>query len=564
MLKLFLVLFLVSLVNVNAKRPIVEISNGKIRGEIMFTPNNRSFYAFRGIPYAKPPLGDLRFQPPQRLDDWKGVLDSDAKDRMCVQTTSNLMPNESEDCLYVHVYTPKLPTKKQKVSLPVMYVIHGGAFVLGTPTPAMLGPHYLMDYDIVIVSVGYRLGFLGFLATEDLNCPGNNGFKDQQFGLRWVQENIHKFGGDRRRVTIFGESAGAASVGYQLLGSNAKGLFNGAIMNSGSSLVNWSLQRNPKKIAYRFAKHIDPKIDENNTSTSELMKFFRTLKVQTIKTACTELFGEGLLSLHYRTLAGFLFAGTIEPEHEGAFLTKAPYQMLLKGDFNVVPTMLGVTSEESLFLGNDLTMEGRMVHYNKNPEHLVLPSMHVTDPDSIKKAGQTIKDLYEPSGSLDLSRALSIKYFSDTTFDRPVMKQAEMQSKYTDVFLYMFGYSGEMGKNSLSSHVPGAEKVVHAEDMMYLFSSVESKDIYSFRSQDRKTMKRMLTLWSNFVKYRNPTPKRLEILENVIWPRIRSLDMIPYLHINDTLKVKHNYKKKMMDVYKHLYDTYAEQSLDVY
>lgn len=139
----------------------------------------------------------------------------------------------------------QLPTENINVSLPVMYIIHGGGFTVGTPTPEELGPQYLMDYDIVFVSVGYRIGFLGknprkdvfsisvwysmfsgFLSTEDHNCPGNNGFKDQQFGLRWVQENIRRFGGDPSRVTIFGESAGAVSVGLQLLAEKSEGRYN--------------------------------------------------------------------------------------------------------------------------------------------------------------------------------------------------------------------------------------------------------------------------------------------------------------------------------------------------
>ncbi|XP_044762499.1 cocaine esterase-like [Coccinella septempunctata] len=562
MSRLILLIFIFLATYAHSEDPIVQISNGKIKGEMMVTPYNRSFYAFRGIPYAKPPLGDLRFQAPQKPDNWTGILNSDAKDRICIQLYSQSQPNESEDCLYIHVYTPQIPSETQKVSLPVMYVIHGGGFAYGTPTPQELGPQYLMDYDVVVVTVGYRLGFLGFLSTGDLNCPGNYGLKDQQFGLRWVQDNIRHFGGDPKRVTIFGESAGAVSVGLHLLGENSEGLFIGAIQDSGSSLANWALQTSPKDIAYKLGKQIDSTINENNTSTSELVRIFRALDIPRLKKACAEVFGEGFQANYNDIYQGFLLTGTIEPKHDGAFLTKSPFQSLIKGDFIKVPTLLGINSEESLFLAEDPTLEDKMAYFDQNKELYVPPNMHISDQKTKKLVGEKITRMYDPSGCLHQNKAISIRFFSDTSFGRPTIKQAQLQSKYSDVFFYEFGYSGKMGKQFPSPDIPG--KVCHSEEMMYIFHRSDAKDIFSFQEEDRITMKRMLTMWTNFVKYQNPTPECLEILQSTIWPKISNVDEMPYLSINNSLEVKVNLKKQMMEGYQQLYDEYAVPPLDTY
>ncbi|XP_045482949.1 juvenile hormone esterase-like [Harmonia axyridis] len=538
---------------------IVKISNGKVKGELMTTPNNKTFYAFRGIPYAKPPLGELRFQPPQKPDNWEGVLDSDAKDRMCIQLTSNLQPNESEDCLYIHVYTPQIPKEGRNVSLPVMYVIHGGGFETGSPSE--IGPQYLMDYDMVIVYVGYRLCFLGFLSTEDLNCPGNNGLKDQQLGLKWVQRNIQSFGGDPKRVTIYGESAGAASVSFHLLAPNSKNLFIGAIQDSGSSLANWAIQTKPTKIAYDFANRINSTINENNTSTLELLKFFRTLDVQQIKKTSVELFKEGFIESYNKLILGFGFSGAVEPEHDNAFLAKSPYQSFLSGDFYKVPTLIGVNSEESLFLAVDPNLEKRMMYFDNNTEWYLSRNIDVGNLTTRKLVGKKIRDIYDPSAPLHQNEALSIKYFSDTSFIRPTLKQAQLQSYHTDVYFYELAYYGDIAIAPIPD-VPGAGKVSHAQDLMYLFARFGVTNVTS--EGDKTTMKRMLTMWTNFVKYQNPTPKPLQLLQNTTWSKIESLGMMPYLLINDTLKVEHNYKKKMMDEYQQIFDYYAQPPLTTY
>lgn len=165
-----------------------------------------------------------------------------------------------------------------------MYYIYGGGFILGDALFNTLGPHYFMENDVIIVTIFYRLGPFGFLSTNDDVILGNNGLKDQNLGLQWVQENIQLFGGDPKKVTIFGESAGSASVSYQILSKKSKGLFRAAIGQSGSAICPWAYQRYAKSIAYQLAAFVDPNFDQNSTSL-ELLEFLQNTEATVLDRA---------------------------------------------------------------------------------------------------------------------------------------------------------------------------------------------------------------------------------------------------------------------------------------
>lgn len=202
----------------------VEISDGRIEGTVMTTRLGSSFHAFLRIPFAIPPVGELRFEESRPVEPWSGVLDCTEYGPMCVQRSSREM---SEDCLHLNVFTKSLNDSK-----PVIVYYHGGALESGSAV--VQGPQNLMDRDVVLVTVNYRLGLLGFLATGTAEGPGNNGLKDQILALKWVQKNIEKFGGDKTKVTITGFSAGAHSVSTHMASPMASGLFHNVIAVSGS------------------------------------------------------------------------------------------------------------------------------------------------------------------------------------------------------------------------------------------------------------------------------------------------------------------------------------------
>uniref|UniRef100_A0A8C3PRJ4 Carboxylic ester hydrolase n=1 Tax=Calidris pygmaea TaxID=425635 RepID=A0A8C3PRJ4_9CHAR len=209
--------------------------------------------AFLGIPYAEPPLGPLRFRPPRPAPHWGGVLDATSHRHACYQAVDTMFPGfggsemwnpnreMSEDCLYLNVWVPGASPITPPKPVPVLVWIYGGGFYSGSATLDVYDGRYLAAAEgLVVVSMNYRVGALGFLGFPGHpEAPGNVGLLDQRLALRWVQSNIGAFGGDPGAVTLFGESAGAASIGLHLLSPPSRPFFRRAVLQSGSPNGPW-------------------------------------------------------------------------------------------------------------------------------------------------------------------------------------------------------------------------------------------------------------------------------------------------------------------------------------
>ncbi|KAG8034167.1 hypothetical protein G9C98_001251 [Cotesia typhae] len=225
--------------NNSSTQPIVDLELGQLQGIQEINVDGKSnFYAFRGIPFAKSTAGELRFKDPEPAEAWSGVRDASKYGNICPQ--KDFLAGKvvgGEDCLNLNVYTRDLNPDEP---LAVLVWIHGGAFILGSGNDDVYGPDYFMTKDIILVTINYRLGMLGFLNLDDEEATGNQGLKDQVMALKWVKQNIKKFGGDPNKVTIFGESAGGASVHYLTISPLAEGLFQKAIIQSGVASNPWA------------------------------------------------------------------------------------------------------------------------------------------------------------------------------------------------------------------------------------------------------------------------------------------------------------------------------------
>ncbi|KAJ4446944.1 hypothetical protein ANN_13646, partial [Periplaneta americana] len=264
----------------------VDLPHGRLQGHRLLSRKGREIFSFQGIPYAKPPVGELRFQPPQPPEPWTGVLKATKEGPDCIQRPFPARPNSpeivgDEDCLYLNVYTPQLPADGEATELlPVMVWIHGGGLLGGSGSTDLYGPQYLLDKEIVLVTINYRLGPLGFLSTGDEVCPGNNGFKDQVAALRWVRDNIAAFGGNPDSVTIFGESAGGVSVHYLVLSEASRGLFHRGISQSGTATCTWSLAS--QSIHKESRQTLADKLDCPTEPSSELISCLRKVDADKI------------------------------------------------------------------------------------------------------------------------------------------------------------------------------------------------------------------------------------------------------------------------------------------
>ena len=227
--------------------PIRSTHSGQVQGRLIHVKDTKAgVHTFLGIPFAKPPVGPLRFAPPEAPEPWSGVRDGTSQPAICPQNVTMNMEglkelkltlppvSMSEDCLYLNIYTPA--HAQEGSNLPVMVWIHGGALTVGMAS-MYDGSVLAATEDVVVVAIQYRLGVLGFFSTGDEHARGNWGFLDQVAALRWVQQNIAHFGGNPDRVTIFGESAGGISVSSHVVSPMSKGLFHRAIMESGVALL---------------------------------------------------------------------------------------------------------------------------------------------------------------------------------------------------------------------------------------------------------------------------------------------------------------------------------------
>jgi para-nitrobenzyl esterase len=316
---------------------VVRTDKGLVRGTV-----DAESRVFQNIPYAAPPTGPLRWQLPQPAASWSGVRDGTKSGAICAQLDTageKLVPGSSEDCLYLNVTTPRTAAKPR----PVMVWLHGGGWVTGNGN-SYDGRRLSQAGDVIVVTVNYRLGALGFFGHPDLPDSGTYGLADQQAALRWVRANAAAFGGDPRNVTLFGESAGGLSTCAQLASPGAAGLFQRAIIESGSCETNW-----PKNLQYPDANAQDwwqPRGQIAATGQADAVKLGCTdlaclRKVDTLRVQQTQAdFGHG----------GY---GT-------RLLPMDPRKALQYGLFNRMPVMQGNTRDEQAYFGWLFETNGKM------------------------------------------------------------------------------------------------------------------------------------------------------------------------------------------------------------
>ncbi|XP_064215899.1 esterase E4 [Tribolium castaneum] len=539
---------------------IITLPNGKIRGRQDITLQNKTYYAFEKIPYATPPLGPLRLKAPQPAQNWEGILDTTHIDVSCVQLEIDDQP-QSEDCLYINVFTPQLPSNKTTELLPVMFFIHGGGYIHGSSMD--YGPDLFVNNDVLLVTINYRLGPFGFLSTGDDVIPGNQGLKDQKLAIQWTHDNIGLFGGDAEKITIFGHSAGSASVAYQLLNQHSEGIFQGAILESGSFLCPWSFQRNPRNEAFGFATIMNSTFETNKDSQA-LLEYLQSVETVEILDAANKYLVQEETPWDYDVSQGLTWAPVTEIKNPDAFITKKMYGLLQAGNILKVPILVGFASEESLLFNPDHNVfQNTLKAWDDNLGLIVNNNMQITDENKRLEMGKSIRDIYTGGQSFGSRLGDGIRYSSDTSFTKSTRKFAEFYSQIAKTYFYEFSYHGPLGKSDV--HYDGAESVAHGEELKYLFCSGSDCNDSTFPESDRITRRRLIKIWTDFAKYQNPTPEPSEILQNITWP-VLSTDNgdFLYVNINASLEIKNHPKDETYQKWIKLYDSLNFTDFDTY
>lgn len=468
MIKKLLLLIVSALFGINlaqAQQPApVMTEYGLVQGA---TENDLTVY--RGIPFAAPPVGDLRWKAPQPHAAWEGVRE--ATKFACDPFQGNGGNGVGEDCLYLNVWTPaKTPGEK----LPVLVWIYGGGFSFGsTSTPVHNGEH-LARKGVVLVSINYRVGSLGFLAHPELSAEspehvsGNYGLLDQIAGLKWVQKNIAAFGGDPEKVTIFGESAGGISVSMLCASPLAKGLFRGAISQSGGSFgptrETTYPGENMRTLAQAEASGLTYAKNAGAASIAELRK------------------------LPPEKLPGGWGSGTGWPIVDGWVIPGDQHELYEAGRYNDVDILVGYNSDEGLSFAHEKTPE----EYAANVRLRYGPFANV-----LLKAYPAGKDNV-PHSARNLMR--------DAAFGWQTWSWAVLQKKtgHAKVFLYHFDQHADHPEGS-----PEADHgTPHGVDVPYVFETLNPADPWVSES-DKTVSELMSTYWTNFAKYGDPNGKNV-------------------------------------------------------
>jgi para-nitrobenzyl esterase len=476
-------------------KPFAITQSGPVLG---MTVNGIDEYL--GIPYAKPPSGALRWMPPVSFGKFSAPLQANQFGSACTQSG----PIGSEDCLFLNVYTPanagpggsvveqaddemaELPgsflhgkPEKRAGALPVMVWIHGGGLTAGAgelydPTPLVNGG------GVIVVTINYRLGVLGFLAQSGLDAEnhllGNYGFMDQQFALEWVRKNIKAFGGNPKEVTIFGESAGGQSVYSQLASPLAKGLFRGAIAESGS-----------------YVEFQDYFSAIETLKTAETTNGFAPSGNSVANSVgCSSQTAACLRTVSADALVAAQ-VGVVYPFVDGKLLTQTPSAAFASGKFNRVPVIAGTNHDEyRSFVAAEYDGTG-------NPIDTLAEYDAAVTALWTGRIASAVEGLYPyasyPNGGLALSAS-----GTDGVFSCPARNADKSLSKFTKTYAYEFN-----DENAPPGTIPGLSfplGAFHGAEIQYLM--LVAGEIFTFTTDQQALSDTMISYWTQFAKTLNP------------------------------------------------------------
>jgi para-nitrobenzyl esterase len=487
----------------NAKQPgQVKVESGWIQGTVQ-----DSLTIYKGIPFAAPPVGELRWRAPQPVKKWEGIKIT--KEFAPAPIQGGKPPSgKSEDCLYLNVWSP---AKSDNDKIPVLVWIYGGGFSFGSTAEPGYNGEKLAKKGVVLVSIAYRVGQLGFLAHPELSAEnpnrvsGNYGLLDMIAGLQWIQKNIAAFGGDPDKVTIFGESAGAISVSMLCASPMAKGLFHGAISQSGGSF-------GPTRPTTYPGENMKTLTQAENDGKTFVQKAGVSSIAELRKIDADKLpSGWGMVG-------GW-------PIVDGYVIPDDQHRLYESGKYNDVPVLIGYNSDEGASFSRERTPEeyfaGVKSRYGKYAEDLI----------KAYPAGEKTV----PKTARDLAR--------DAAFGWQTWSWAKLQAKTgkSKVFYYYFDQHPDYPEGSPRFGYGSP----HGQDVAYVFMNLDTSNPQTTKS-DLEISDGMGIYWTNFAKYGNPNGKGVPM-----WPAFTNENQVvmylgPTLHTGmvpseESLKVLDGY-----------------------
>lgn len=532
---------------------VADTEYGQVRGIKRLSLYDVPYFSFEGIPYAQPPVGELRFKAPQRPIPWEGVRDcSQPKDKAVqVQFVFDKVEG-SEDCLYLNVYTNNVKPDKAR---PVMVWIHGGGFIIGEANREWYGPDYFMKEDVVLVTIQYRLGALGFMSLKspELNVPGNAGLKDQVLALKWIKNNCASFGGDPNCITVFGESAGGASTHYMMLTDQTQGLFHRGILQSGSAICPWAYNGDITHNPYRIAKLVGYKGEDND---KDVLEFLQNVKAKDLIRV-----EENVLTLEERmNKIMFAFGPSLEPfSTPECVISKPPKEMMKTAWSNSIPMFIGNTSYEGLLWVPEVKLMPQVLQQLDAGTPFIPKELLATEPskEKLDSWSAQIRDVHRtgsestPDNYMDLC---SIYYF---VF--PALRVVHSRHAYAagaPVYFYRYDFDSEelIFPYRIMRLGRGVKGVSHADDLSYQFSSLLARRLPK-ESREYRNIERTVGIWTQFAATGNPYSEKINGMDTLTIDPVRKSDeVIKCLNISDDLKFIDLPEWPKLKVWESLYD----------
>ncbi|XP_031653503.1 neuroligin-3 isoform X2 [Oncorhynchus kisutch] len=586
--------------------PTVNTQYGKLRGVRVPLPSEilGPVDQYLGVPYAASPVGEKRFLPPEPPSSWSGIKNTTHFAPVCPQNIHNAVPeimmpiwfsfsldivasyiqDQNEDCLYLNIYVPtedvkriskecaRKPNKKmcrkggaqgkkQAEDLsdndgdededirdtgakPVMVYIHGGSYMEGTGN--MIDGSVLASYgNVIVITLNYRVGVLGFLSTGDQAAKGNYGLLDQIQALRWISENIGYFGGDSNRITVFGSGIGASCVSLLTLSHHSEGLFHRAIIQSGSALSSWAVNYQPVK----YTRLLSEKVGCNVLDTLDMVDCLR-------KKSARELVEQDIQPARYHVAFGPVIDGDVIPDD--------PEILMEQGEFLNYDIMLGINQGEGLrFVDNVVDSEDGISGNDFDFSVSDFVDSLYGYPEGKDTLRETIKFMYTDWADREnpeTRRKTLVALFTDHQWVEPSVVTADLHARYgSPTYFYAFYHHCQ------SLMKPAWSDAAHGDEVPYVFGipMIGPTDLFpcNFSKNDIMLSAVVMTYWTNFAKTgdpNKPVPQDTKFIhtkanrfEEVAWSKYNPQDQL-YLHIGLKPRVRDHYRATKVAFWKHL------------
>ncbi|XP_041346918.1 carboxylesterase 5A-like [Gigantopelta aegis] len=478
-------------VSVLSHKPIVKTTKGQVRG-FAKNVNHVHMSIFLGVPYAKPPTEMLRFKPPESPDSWNstGVINVTHSKPSCPQNMDGVsnafgpgfeITETNEDCLYLNIFVPGTSRNSQFGTWAVVVFLHGGDFQMGSGT--LFDGSVLASYGrVIVVTLNFRIGVLGFLSTGDSASPGNWGLLDQRLALQWIQDNIHGFGGDRKKVTIFGHGSGAYSVGLHILSPMSRGLFARAISLGGAiaspALLNTDLRMRVRHLAMM----VDcPSVIKDDVSSAKVVSCLRKVPVP-------DLIRHDQHS-----------DGAFTPTVDNHFIPRDPVTILKSTNFTAVDYIIGGNADEGTNIANNIQnfftgpgmSQSEYDKYTSSISSLALKKKKAAIPKLLKPTlAAMISSKYYPR---EVNHGNFRRSYLDALGDvmnSKIFETGMYYSKRGKVFVYQFTHKPSRAR--FPSYVgPG-----HAEELPFIFGYI----LKNGTDDEKKLSADWMKTWGDFAR----------------------------------------------------------------